>query len=124
MTSNLNQLADQIRIFIKNHKLKHLKVKVVKDTIIIDDCTAFEAAHIAELATGQKFQHITKSTCKPIPFMLQTDEGEVFTLESFLYTNTQAKDVDHISEEDAEIVKNLKVGEQTCIHITWIKRIS
>jgi hypothetical protein len=51
-------------------------------------------------------------------------DGERCSLEDWLYTNTQDPDVFHITEEEAEKVKNLEVGESYNIWPLEVKRIA
>ena len=51
-------------------------------------------------------------------------DGERCTLAEWLYTNTQAPDVDHVTEEEAEMVKNLKVGETAKFWPVDVERIA
>lgn len=50
-------------------------------------------------------------------------DGEEISILEWLYTNTEAADVSHISREEAHRVRNLKVGESTQVGLFDIKRI-
>jgi hypothetical protein len=54
---------------------------------------------------------------------LRLDDDAICTLQDFLDTNTKEKDVNHIDNDDAEMVCALRPGEVTYIGVTKIERI-
>ena len=60
----MKKLAKQIRMWLKHEGFNHAQVKLNKNVLIIENVGLNNAANIASMATGLKFEYMTESMTK------------------------------------------------------------